>query len=131
MTEGKPQDTPSDREPCFEEALEALERIVHDLEEGRIGLAESLSRYEEGVKLIKQCHSLLEHAERKIELLTGVDASGNPISEPFDDEATHSATESAAPRSRRGGKTSKKPASTLPGSSASAPPAIDEPGSLF
>ena len=46
--------------PSFEQALASLEQIVHDLEEGRLGLAESLARYEEGVKLLKQCHGLLE-----------------------------------------------------------------------
>ena len=35
----------------FEDALERLEEIVHSLEEGDIGLNESLERYEEGIKL--------------------------------------------------------------------------------
>ena len=70
---------PSPDCPTFEEALENLEAIVHELEEGQIGLAEALARYEQGVKLLKQCFNLLEGAERKIELLSGFDAAGNPV----------------------------------------------------
>jgi exodeoxyribonuclease VII small subunit len=72
----------------FEKALERLEEIVHQLEEGDLGLSEAMSRYEEGVKLLRQSFDLLERAERKIELLSGVDADGNPVTQPFDDEAT-------------------------------------------
>jgi exodeoxyribonuclease VII small subunit len=120
--------------PSFEQALTALEQIVRDLEEGRLGLAESLARYEEGVKLLKQCHGLLEHAERHIELLTGVDAVGNPVTEPFDDRATLAEEPKEPPRSRRSGKSSKKSQEVGPATetnSESASSAIDEPGSLF
>jgi len=74
--------------PSFEEALKRLEGIVHTLEEGEIGLNEALSRYEEGVRLLRQSYDLLEHAERRIELLSGVDADGNPISQPLPDQPT-------------------------------------------
>jgi exodeoxyribonuclease VII small subunit len=111
--------------PSFEEALTSLEQIVHDLEEGKLGLAESLTRYESGVKLLKQCFGLLENAERRIELLTGVDAAGNPVVQPFDDEATLGGNVNEVPRSRRGGKTAKKAASEAPAGE------IDEPGGLF
>lgn len=72
----------------FEDALERLEKIVHELEEGEIGLEESLKRYEDGVKLLRQCYAILQNAQRRIELLTGVDENGQPITEPFDATAT-------------------------------------------
>ena len=72
----------------FEQALKRLEEIVHLLEEGDLGLNEALQRYEEGVKLLRQSYDLLQRAERRIELLSGVDAQGNPITQPFDDTAT-------------------------------------------
>src|SRR6476661_1939370 len=72
-------------QPVFEESLGALEAIVHDLEEGQLGLAEALARYEEGVKHLKHCYQILEAAERKIELLTGVADDGTPSTEPFDE----------------------------------------------
>jgi exodeoxyribonuclease VII small subunit len=75
----------------FEDALKRLEEIVRLLEEGEIGLNESLERYEEGVKLLRQSYDLLQRAERRIELLSGVDAEGNPVTEPFDDTATFNA----------------------------------------
>ena len=71
----------------FEQALGRLEVIVHELEEGEIGLGESLNRYEQGVALLRQCHKLLRRAERRIELLSGVDAEGKPISTPLDDRS--------------------------------------------
>jgi exodeoxyribonuclease VII small subunit len=86
---------------CFEEALAELEAIVHELEEGQIGLAEALGRYEKGVRLLKQCHGLLEDAQRRIELLTGVDANGNPITQPFEEPAASTLEEKADARSQR------------------------------
>jgi exodeoxyribonuclease VII small subunit len=78
----------------------ALETVVRQLEEGRLGLSESLECYERGVKHLKQCYQALESVERKIELLAGVDAEGNPISEPFD-EGEMSLDEKATSRSKR------------------------------
>jgi exodeoxyribonuclease VII small subunit len=75
-------------QPSFEQSLKRLEEIVHQLEEGDVGLNESLERYEEGVRLLRQAYDLLQRAERRIELLSGVDAQGNPITQPFDDTAT-------------------------------------------
>ena len=70
-------------EPSFEEALEQLEKTVRRLEEGEIGLNEALEQYEKGVKLLRHCYGLLQRAERRIELLSGVDADGNPVSAPM------------------------------------------------
>ena len=75
-------------QPTFEQSLKRLEEIVHLLEEGELGLNEALERYEEGVKLLRQSYDLLQRAERRIELLSGVDAEGNPVTQPFDDTAT-------------------------------------------
>src|SRR6266699_1786229 len=84
----------------FEPALARIEAIVHELEEGQTGLAESLARYEEAVQLLRQCYGLLEKAERRIELLVGTDASGKLLTEPFDDTAS-AEREPQAPRNRR------------------------------
>ena len=53
----------------FEQALENLEKIVAQIESGRIGLEESITRYEEGIKLIQQCRLILDAAEKRIQLL--------------------------------------------------------------
>jgi exodeoxyribonuclease VII small subunit len=80
----------------FEQSLARLEEIARGLEDNKLGLNDSLVIYEEGVKLLRQCQGLLQQAERKIELLTGVDASGQAITKPFDAEATFSATEASS-----------------------------------
>ena len=46
---------PSGHPMSFEQALDGLERIVKELEEGKIGLEESLTLYENGVGLIRRC----------------------------------------------------------------------------
>ena len=75
-------------ETTFEESLCSLQEIVAELEDGEIGLDESLQRFETGVALLRSCYQILEQAEQKIEILTGVDAEGNPVTEPFDASAT-------------------------------------------
>lgn len=72
----------------FEAALDELEQIVGTLESGDAPLAEALARYERGVRLLAQCHGLLDGAERTVALLSGVDADGRPVSTPFDTTAT-------------------------------------------
>jgi exodeoxyribonuclease VII small subunit len=72
----------------FEQTLKRLEEIVHSLEDGNLGLNESLKQYEEGVGLLRVSYELLQNAERKIELLSGMDSEGNPVTTPFDDTAT-------------------------------------------
>ena len=72
----------------FEQALAELERIVRDLEDGRTGLEESLSRYEQGVALLKRCYGQLRQAEHRIQELIGPDAAGNPVTRPFEHAAT-------------------------------------------
>ncbi len=61
----------SGKEIGLEEALEDLERIVEELEDGKKSLEESLALYEKGTKLVRLCQARLESAERKIESLTG------------------------------------------------------------
>ena len=53
----------------FEAAIAELETIVKKLEEGDLPLEKSLELYERGVHLSRFCHSRLEDAERRIEIL--------------------------------------------------------------
>jgi exodeoxyribonuclease VII small subunit len=86
--ENSPQ--PPAEEANFEDGLKRLEQIVRLLEDGDLGLNEALERYEEGVKLLRQSYLVLQRAERRIELLGGIDSEGKPVVEPFDDESTFS-----------------------------------------
>ena len=54
----------------FETAIAELESIVKKLEEGELPLEQSLALYERGVQLSRFCHSRLEDAERRIEILS-------------------------------------------------------------
>ena len=54
----------------FETQLEALEKIVHQLETGELTLEESLSQFEKGVVLTKECQTILNTAEQKVSILT-------------------------------------------------------------
>lgn len=87
--------------PSFEQSLSALEEVVQELEAGKLPLDEALGRYEEGVGYLKSCYKQLSQAERRIELLSGVDAEGNAITEPLADEAGDDLGEKAQNRSRR------------------------------
>ena len=53
----------------FEKNLSSLEAIVHKLEDGDLSLEESLSAFEEGVKLTRDCQSALDEAQQRVQLL--------------------------------------------------------------
>ena len=53
----------------FEAAIAELEAVVKKLEDGDLPLETSLQLYERGVQLSRFCHSSLEEAERRIEVL--------------------------------------------------------------
>lgn len=72
----------------FEEAMSSLEEIVKKLESGTLTLDESISEFENAVKLVKICNEKLEAAEQRVRILTeGQD--GTVTDKPFDssDEA--------------------------------------------
>ena len=100
----------------FETALAVLQQIVHELEEGSLGLEASLARFEEGIHLLRSCQQILEQAEQRIEILTGTDAAGNPQLEPFDATATLDGAEkpAATPGRRRTPPRRDPPALELP-----------------
>ncbi len=68
--------------PNFEDSLEKLEDIVHSLEAGELSLEESLSTFEEGVKLTRQCQSALQEAEQRVTVL--LEKNGEKEESDFD-----------------------------------------------
>jgi exodeoxyribonuclease VII small subunit len=54
----------------FESALAELESVVKTLEQGDLPLERSLELFERGVQLARFCHTRIEEAERRVELLT-------------------------------------------------------------
>ena len=53
----------------FEKNMSDLENIVTELEKGDLNLDESISKFEEGIKISKECNKILEEAEMKITIL--------------------------------------------------------------
>lgn len=65
----------------FEETMEKLEQIASELEKGDLNLEESLTKFEEGMKLSKKCNEIIENAEKKITILLQKD--GELVEENF------------------------------------------------
>ena len=88
-------------EPTFEESLVQLERTLRELEDGQLGLEDALSRYEEGVGLIKRCYRRLREAEQRVLELTGMNEVAEPVLQPFRHEATAARSGDVAAAARR------------------------------
>jgi exodeoxyribonuclease VII small subunit len=57
------------KKETFEIYLKQVEETVKSLEGGKLGLEESIEKYETGIKALRQCYGILEQAEKKIQLL--------------------------------------------------------------
>ena len=75
----------AEKKLTFEQVMARLEEIVAQLEAGDHPLAEALSLYEEGAKLMKQCVAKLDKAELKVMTLR-LDEPGELKEDPFDPE---------------------------------------------
>ena len=75
----------SAKKKTFEEQIARLEEIVSLLERGDAQLADSLSLWEAGTKLIAACSKELDQAEQTVvRLMKGQD--GAPVELPFEEE---------------------------------------------
>jgi exodeoxyribonuclease VII small subunit len=61
---GKPQKTPG-----FEAALAELEKVVAEMETGKLSLEDSLAAYRRGAELLQQCRVRLEDAQQQVRML--------------------------------------------------------------
>ncbi len=69
----------------FDHVLDRLRTVVERLEQGNLSLEESLRVFEEGVALARKGHTLLEAAEKRVELLVRGPGPGNAdVAVPFD-----------------------------------------------
>ncbi|MFT5577811.1 MAG: exodeoxyribonuclease VII small subunit [Paraglaciecola psychrophila] len=53
----------------FELALDQLEELVEEMEQGDLTLEESLKAFEQGIKLTRECQGALALAEQKVQML--------------------------------------------------------------
>jgi len=70
----------------FEDAMKRLDEIVEAMDSGKIGIEESIDRYEEAMKLAAQCRGILDECEQRIRKIQ-FDSSGQPQQQPFDADA--------------------------------------------
>ena len=69
----------------FEEQIQELEKIISELENGNLNLDDSVVKFEEGMKISKECNKMLENAEKKISILLN-DENGEMKEEDFKTE---------------------------------------------
>ena len=69
----------------FEQSVARLDEIVMSLEKGDAELDKSLALFEEGVKLIEACRTMLDNAEQKVVSLQKT-VGAEPKEYLFDDE---------------------------------------------
>lgn len=76
----------------FEDALDRLDDIVSAMESGEIGIEESISRYEEAMKLHQHCRAILDRAEQRIKQIQA-NAAGKLQVQDFQREARPTAAD--------------------------------------
>ena len=69
----------------LEKSIADLETLVDELESGDLPLEKAMKKFEEGIKLTRQCQAALKEAEQKVEILVQ-SAGGEEALEPFDPE---------------------------------------------
>ena len=69
----------------FEASMTRLEQIVRTMERGDAALEESLTLFQEGTELIRNCQKLLDDAQLQIKKITTA-PDGSPVEEDFQDE---------------------------------------------
>ena len=67
----------------FEGAMDRLEKIVEQMESGKLPLEDLIVRYEEGMNLVKVCQERLAKAEQKIEIIAR-NSAGKAIVKDFE-----------------------------------------------
>ena len=65
-----PASTDPANAPDLEKAIAQLDAILAEMEDGKLPLDGLISRYEQGVKLVKLCQEQLKQAERRIQIVT-------------------------------------------------------------
>lgn len=59
----------------IEELFASLDAIIEELQNGDLTLEESFQKYEEGMKLIKNCNTAIDKVEKKLEVINGEESA--------------------------------------------------------
>lgn len=57
----------------LEQSFERLDAIIQELQEGELTLEQSFRKYEEGMKMIKNCTAAIDKVEKKLEVIEEVE----------------------------------------------------------
>ncbi|UVE18331.1 exodeoxyribonuclease VII small subunit [Pseudomonas sp. LS44] len=68
--------------PDFEQSLTELQTLVERLESGELSLEDSLTTFEQGIRLTRECQGALAQAEQKVQIL--LERDGELQEAPFD-----------------------------------------------
>nr|WP_298165116.1 exodeoxyribonuclease VII small subunit [uncultured Pseudomonas sp.] len=66
----------------FEQSLTDLQNLVERLENGDLSLEDSLTAFEQGIRLTRNCQAALAQAEQKVQIL--LERDGELEEAPFD-----------------------------------------------
>lgn len=78
MAKAREPQRPDPEKMRFEEVTEELEAIVDRIEQGEIGLEESLAERRRGEALIRRSRAILDAAERELEQVAADDLAADP-----------------------------------------------------
>lgn len=59
----------------IEESFASLDVLIEELQNGDLTLEESFQKYEEGMKLIKNCNTAIDKVEKKLEVINGEESA--------------------------------------------------------
>ena len=68
----------------FEQSLTDLQTLVERLEDGELSLEDSLTAFEQGIRLTRECQGALAQAEQKVQLL--LERDGELVEEALDED---------------------------------------------
>lgn len=76
---------PKNHQLDLEKTFAQLERTINKLEDEQVSLQDSLTAFEQGIKLTRQAQKTLLEAEQKVKLL--LEADGEPQPQEFSESA--------------------------------------------
>ena len=53
----------------LEESFDQLDALIEQMQQGNLSLEESFQKYEEGMKLVKNCTQAIDKVEKKLETI--------------------------------------------------------------
>ena len=68
----------------LEKSLGDLEKLVEELESGDLPLEKAMKKFEQGIKLTRECQTALKDVEQKVEIL--VQSAGGESLEMFEED---------------------------------------------